>query len=87
VSRIEPGTGLSTDYWRFTVASCAALFERAFGPGQVQVRSYGNVTSAITFLAGAAQEDLRPDQLSAEDEFFPVVIAICARKKAPSGSP
>jgi SAM-dependent methyltransferase len=85
VSRIIPNRGLTTDYWRFTAASCQALFEEAFGPGQVLVRSYGNVTSAIAFLAGAVQEDLRPAQLNATDEYFPMVIAVRARKR--EGSP
>ena len=82
VSRIVPENGLNTDYWRFTAASCTALFERAFGSGQVQVRSYGNVTSAIAFLAGAVQEDLSRRQLEAVDSYFPVVIAVRAAKRA-----
>jgi SAM-dependent methyltransferase len=81
VSRIVPGTGSRTDYWRFTVASCTALFERAFGQGQIRVRSYGNVTSAVAFLAGAAQEDLQAYQLNPRDEYFPVVIAVWAQKR------
>jgi SAM-dependent methyltransferase len=84
VSRIIPATKYAMDYWRFTVASCTSLFERTFGPGQVQVHSYGNVTSAIAFLAGAVQEDLRPNQLDATDEHFPVLIAVSARKRVPS---
>jgi hypothetical protein len=79
-----PANQYAMDYWRFTVPSCTALFERAFGRGQVQVQSYGNVTSAIAFLAGAVQEDLRPDQLNATDEHFPVVIAVAARKRGPT---
>jgi SAM-dependent methyltransferase len=84
VSRIVPGNGLSTDYWRFTAASCTALFEGAFGPGQVLVRSYGNVTSAIAFLSGAVQEDLTPHQLNVSDSYFPVVITVRAAKRLTS---
>jgi SAM-dependent methyltransferase len=80
VSRIDPS--LSMDYWRLTAASCAVLFEGVFGAGQVRVRSYGNVTSAVAFLAGAAQEDLRPDQLDLIDESFPVVIAVRATRRS-----
>jgi len=87
VSRIDPNTGLTADYWRFTAASCRVLFEQVFGPGQVRVRSYGNVTSAIAFLAGAVQEDLSPGQLSATDEYFPVVIAVWAMKPGAAGLP
>ncbi len=94
VSRVVPGAGSRTDYWRFTAASCTVLFERAFGREQVRVRSYGNMTSAVAFLAGAAQEDLQPAQLTTRDEDFPVVIVVWAQKRnvpehpAPrSGSP
>ena len=79
VSPIIRKSGLP-DFWRFTRASCLTLFERAFGSGCVDVRSYGNVTSAIAFLAGLCQEELRPRQLEACDEFFPVIIGVCARK-------
>lgn len=90
VSRIVRGHGYTTDYWRFTPASCLALFERSFGPGQVRVHSYGNVTSAIAFLAGAAREDLGSTQLDTRDEYFPVILGVCARKRCgdrPSGVP
>jgi len=70
------------DYWRFTKASCVTLFERVFGPECVEVRSYGNVTSAIAFLAGLCLEELRPRQLDVCDEVFPVILGICARKLA-----
>jgi SAM-dependent methyltransferase len=82
VSRIVPH-GLGTDYWRFTTASSLRLFEQAFGPGQVKVRAYGNVTTAAAFLAGAVQEDLTERQLRVTDEYFPVVVAIRATKRAP----
>jgi SAM-dependent methyltransferase len=80
VSRIDNTTGPDTDYWRFTTASCQALFDEVFGRQGVRVRSYGNVTTAVAFLAGAAQEDLRAGQLDAFDEHFPVIVAVSARK-------
>ena len=81
VSRLVPRGGLTGDFWRFTPASCTALFEGVFGVGQVEIRAYGNMTSAIAFLAGAAVEDLRPDQLDARDDYFPVLIGIWGRKQ------
>jgi SAM-dependent methyltransferase len=71
------------DYWRFTRASCMTLFERPFGSGSVEVRSYGNVTSVIAFLAGLCWEELRPWQLETCDEFFPLIVGVCAKKAAP----
>jgi SAM-dependent methyltransferase len=85
VSRLAPRHGSAQDYWRFTPAACEALLERTFGAGQVTVRSYGNVTSAIAFLAGAAEEDLRRGQLEAADPWFPVVVGARACKRLEPG--
>jgi SAM-dependent methyltransferase len=35
VSRVVPGYGFKTDYWRFTAASCSSLFGEVFGAEQV----------------------------------------------------
>jgi len=79
---LAPSNGLTGEYWRFPPAVCRILFEEAFGTGQVATHSYGNVTSAIAFLAGAAREELRADQLDARDEYFPVIIGIAATRRA-----
>ena len=80
VSRVAPRYGLATDYWRFTTASCLAVFEEAFGKGQVAVQSYGSVLAAVAFLAGMAQEELSPAELDAHDPYFPLLIAVRAVK-------
>jgi hypothetical protein len=69
-----------TDYWRFTVASCLAIFGEVFGAEQVTVRSYGNVLAAIAFLTGMAYEELSHRELEAHDDDFPVIIAVRAVK-------
>jgi SAM-dependent methyltransferase len=69
-----------TDYWRFTVASCRALFGEFFEPDHFTVHAYGNVLAAIAFLSGMAAEELRPDELAAVDARFPVVICVRAVK-------
>jgi len=84
ISRIAPRYGLQTDYWRFTAASCRALFETSFGPGQVSLESCGNVLTAMAFLAGMAQEELAPAELEASDPYFPLIITIRAVKPAAS---
>ncbi len=80
VSRVDRALGLNADYWRFTSASCTALFGEVFGTEQVHVRSYGNVLAAIAFLAGMAREELTPRELDALDPYFPVLISIRAVK-------
>jgi SAM-dependent methyltransferase len=80
VSRLAPGYGLERDYWRFTPASCAALFASAFGSGAAEVRGQGNVRTAIAFLAGLAREELPRAALEAQDDFFPVIVTVRAVK-------
>jgi len=80
VSRLAPRYGLTTDYWRFTPASCSALFGEVFGADQITVSAYGSVLSAVAFLAGMAQEELSPTELETNDPYFPLVIAIRAVK-------
>lgn len=79
VSRLA-GEGY-TDYWRFTPASGARLFEEIFGPDQVTITAYGNVLSAIAFLEGMASEELSRRELDVIDERYPVLLAIRAVKK------
>jgi SAM-dependent methyltransferase len=68
------------DYWRFTAASCAALFGAAFGPERVTVRAYGNVLTAIAFLAGMAWEELSRRELDAHDPLHPLLVTVRAVK-------
>jgi SAM-dependent methyltransferase len=81
VSRIAPGYGLERDYWRFTVASCRALFGAVFGADGVTVHSYGNARAASAFLYGLATEELSRAELEAEDEYAPLVVTVRAVKR------
>jgi SAM-dependent methyltransferase len=81
LSRVSAGVGTGGDYWRFTVASAAALFGAAFGAGRVAVGSRGNVLSAVAFLTGMAGEELRRPELEADDPYFPVLITVRAVKR------
>jgi hypothetical protein len=69
-----------TDYWRFTPESCTALFGEIFGPDSIRVRSYGNMLTAIAFLAGMAHEELTERELAAHDERFTMLISVSAMK-------
>ncbi len=81
VSRISKGAGVEGDYWRFTSASAQQLFGEAFGAENVTVQTYGNVLTAISFLAGLATEDLSRRELDELDPYFPVIIAVRAQKR------
>ena len=79
VSRMEPGS-LENEYWRFTAASCARLFEEAFEGGNVVVKTHGNVLASIAFLAGIAAEELGKSKLDENDEYFPLLVTVRAEK-------
>jgi hypothetical protein len=71
------------DYWRFTPASCGAIFGEIFGADQITVHSYGNVLTATAFLMGLAQEELSRSELDAGDPRTPVVVCVRAVKAGP----
>ncbi|MFO0755139.1 MAG: methyltransferase domain-containing protein [Byssovorax sp.] len=73
VQRSDPAY-LDGDYWRFTRASCQALFGEAFGASAVTVTPYGNVLSCIASLSGLAAQELRHDELTTSDPSFPVYL-------------
>jgi SAM-dependent methyltransferase len=81
VSRIGRGE-LSPEYWRFTPATCKILFERAFPGGELEVRGRGNVLACVAFLVGMAAEELKVDELEADDPFFPLLVTVRATKAA-----
>lgn len=78
LSRVIVADPAFDDHWRFTEASCKALFEDAFGPGAVEVRTYGNATAGAGFLLGYAAEELSGRERDAVDPRFPVVVAVRA---------
>ncbi|HET6261549.1 MAG TPA: methyltransferase domain-containing protein [Chloroflexia bacterium] len=80
VSRIDR-TLKSSDYWRFTAASCQRLFAAEFGAEQVEVYSYGNVLAGVAFLTGMAYEELSRRELETPDSYFPVIVAVRAVKR------
>ena len=70
------------EWWHFTARSAQRLAEEAFGPGNVEARSYGNVLSAAGFLYGLAAADLKPEELAAHDRLYEVIVGLRAIKRA-----
>jgi SAM-dependent methyltransferase len=69
------------EWWHFTGRSLRRLAEEAFGPGNVEVATYGNVLSASGFLYGLAASDLRAEQLGAHDRLYEVIVGVRAVKR------
>jgi SAM-dependent methyltransferase len=78
ISRIEDE--LYGEWWHFTGRSVRRLAEEAFGPGNVDVATYGNVLAASGFLYGLASSDLKAEELDAHDPLYEVVIGLRAVK-------
>ncbi len=70
------------EWWHFTARSAGRLAEEAFGAGNVETRSYGNVLSAAGFLYGLAASDLTPAELAAHDRLYEVTVGVRAVKRA-----
>jgi SAM-dependent methyltransferase len=73
---------LESEYWRLTPVACSRLFGDIFAGGNVDVRSRGNVLTAVAFLVGMAAEELSPRELERDDPFFPLVVTVRATKAA-----
>jgi SAM-dependent methyltransferase len=69
-------------YWSFTEASLRRLLGARFEARHCRLETHGNVLAAVAFLEGLAAEDLAPDELSAADPDYPVIITALVRKSA-----
>jgi hypothetical protein len=78
LSRMTVDRPSSVDYWRFTEASCRALFGKSFGKESVEVTTYGNAVAGAGFLLGYATEELHPSERDTIDPRFPLIVAIRA---------
>ncbi len=68
------------DYWRFTTLSAQRIFEKEFGTANVEIDSYGNVLSAISFLEGLSSRELSANELDYRDKDYQLLVTIVARK-------
>jgi SAM-dependent methyltransferase len=66
--------------WSFYPQTLRRLLARDFNPQKLTVESYGNVKTAISLLAGLAQEDLAPEDLAHNDSRYPLIVAARAIK-------
>lgn len=80
ISRIAPRYGPTTEFWRFTAASCTRLFGDVFGAANVEVRTHGNVLAASAFLYGATVEEIPRAKLDVNDPFFPLIVSVRATR-------
>jgi len=78
ISPIDAHDWGGTWCWSLTAHSAQRLFEDVFGPGKVQVESFGNAYAATAFLQGLAFEEVDRRKLDVQDPCYPVVVAVRA---------
>ena len=62
------------EYWHLTTQSLEALVHETFPGADSQVRSFGNVMSAVAYLHGLATEELAVSELDYLDPDFEVIV-------------
>lgn len=65
-------------YWSLTTASARRLCGEVFHPSLVEVKGFGNVLAATSFLQGLADSELTPAELDVPDPEYPVTVTIRA---------
>ncbi|HMA46455.1 MAG TPA: hypothetical protein VKP11_04540, partial [Frankiaceae bacterium] len=78
ISPVGTDRWAATWYWSLTPLAAERLFGEVFGPGDVEVRAWGNVLSSTAFLHGMAAGELREAELAAVDPQFPLVVGVRA---------
>lgn len=68
-------------FWSFTDMSLRRVFEEAGGIENIDIRVYGNVKTAMSFLYGISIEELRKEDLNYLDKDYQVIIGASIRKK------
>lgn len=68
------------EYWRLTAQGVDALVRDVAPDAELALKSYGNVMSAAAFLFGLSVEDLKAEELDADDEDFEVILGARIRK-------
>lgn len=67
-------------YWRFTKASARYVFGKYFDRETLRISTFGNVLSGQAFWVGLAAEELSTEELRKNDDRYPIVIGISAKK-------
>lgn len=70
--------------WGFTAHFAERLFSEVFGAKNINVDTYGNLLTALSFLQGLAVAELQTEELDYRDENFEMLISVRAVKPGKS---
>lgn len=84
ISRVARREGVDDwgEYWHLTSQSTRRLFETAFGKGQVDVQTYGNVLAAVGNLHGLGAGEIDQAKIDYHDPNYEIIIGARAVKAA-----
>jgi SAM-dependent methyltransferase len=82
ISQVAADEWSGTWYWGFTSLAVRRMVQDAFGVAEPEVRTYGNVLTAVAFLHGLAAEDLPAHRLTPVDPYYQLIIAARVVKPA-----
>lgn len=68
------------EYWNFTTQGSRRIFGDVFGPGNVEVTSYGNILTTIASLHGLSANEVAPDELDYNDPDYELLVMVRAVK-------
>jgi len=74
------GDRVAGDFWRFTPDSARYLFEKHFPPENLEIRGWGNLLVATSFLQGMAVDEVPERKRNHYDPLFTCGVTIRARK-------
>lgn len=68
------------EYWHLTTQSTKILLEETFPNATVEIDSYGNVLSTVSFLHGLAAEEIPTEKLDIKDNSYELLVVARAIK-------
>jgi len=68
------------EYWRFTPLAIKKLLAIFFDEKNINIGSYGNALSAISFLHGLSFDELTKYELDYKDNSYPIIVFAVAYK-------
>jgi len=82
ISKIGRREGVDSwgEYWHATGQAVQRLFQEFFPADSFTLKTYGNVLSAVAFLHGLSNEELRPEELDYVDPSYEVLVTVRAVK-------
>lgn len=81
---LGPLLSQSCDYWRMSTEGWREVAQRVWPGCEIAVEGHGNHLAVLAAMLGLAHEELRREELEAQDARYPVLVTLCCRKTEPA---